>query len=255
MIEENKKSKPGEKEKEEDVDNGVSPETDLTSTVGAFSTLIQAKIKEQEIKVGEIEQATQARHALMLETLMNIRKSLLDVGRIDLGERYFFDQVNDDSQGWPRLRIFLRDNLDTEAELPFFQVTAHDRNAQGSVEILSGGTEKAISISLVNSSELVKLPSTLKKAVRVYLDLVSGLILSRQKPLEHQDDDKVAMEASIKEGFSESSAGINNDDLFLEDNSLENFLEQLPQMGSLDRLPTIEELEGKKTKTEPNSKN
>ena len=253
MDEENKQSNPGEKE--ENIDNGVSPDTDLTSTGGAFSSLIQAKIKEQEIKVGEVEQATQARHALMLETLMNIRKSLLDVGRIDLGERYFFDQINDDSQGWPRLRILLRDNLDTEAELPFFQVTAHDRNAQGTLEILAGGMEKAISISLVNSSELAKLPSTLKKAVRAYLDVVSGLILSRQKPLEHQDDDKVALEASIKEGFSESSSGIDNDDLFLEDKSLEDFLEQLPQMGSLDRLPTIEEPESKKTKPEIKTKN
>ena len=99
----------------------------------------------------------------MLKSLMGIRRSLTDVTRIDLGERFKFMLQADDWNGWARLTIRLQDRVIAGSEYPFFQVTAHDRQARGTIEIQYSQVESPEIMSLIDESEVKRLPTILKK--------------------------------------------------------------------------------------------
>lgn len=215
------------------------PETNLSATTQAFNTRIQRKKREQEKVLSEADRLAKQRHTFMIHALMNIRKSLRDVTRIDLGDRFHFALVADDWQGWPRLSVRLVDALLPEADYPFLRVTAHDRQSRGMIEIEFDPSQAPDSISLVSETELRRMPNVLKKCVRAFLDLVGDIVLEAERRTED-----IAAEGAIQNRHLEELADLDTEpapdlsgDLFQDDARDENFLETLPSLDTVESLP------------------
>ena len=213
--------------------------TDLTATTLAFNTRIQRKKKEQEKALTEAEKSTRVRQLAMLKTLVSIRKSLRDVTRIDLGERFHFMLVADDVAGWARLTVKLCDALIPEAEYPFLRVTAHDRQSRGCVEIEYDPSLPAESISVISESEIKRLPAALKKCVRVFLDLMGDIVLEAGRKAEETMDDGLASRAIVPQQSERSSAISLTEDLYEEQGFGEDILETLPSLQNIEALPSF----------------
>ena len=215
-------------------------DTDLTATTNAFNTRIQRKKKEQEKALTEAEKSTRIRQLLMLKTLVSIRKSLRDVTRIDLGERFHFTLVADDIAGWARLTVKLCDALLPDAEYPFLRVTAHDRQARGCIEIEYDPAAAVESVSVVAESELKRLPTALKKCVRGFLDLMGDIVLEAERKAEELSmDDGLASRAVVPEQHEARSDISLTEDLFEEQGFGEDILETLPSLQNIEALPSF----------------
>ena len=213
---------------------------DLSSTVGAFSTRIQRKRKEQK-RAGDLaEQQARVRQHLMLEAMSHIRRSLSEVSRIELGERFYFSLVGDDWQGWPRLTIVLCDSKDLQAEFQNFEVTANDRNSRGTIEVVFDSREKTEKIVVEEKSDLKNLPFILKKCARHYLDLVGEIVLNSHKS-STEDLEPLKQEAPT-EGEHRSEEDVDSglsDDLFVDDMEGEALSDSLPSLDSVSALPDL----------------
>ena len=218
---------------------------DLKSTADAFSTLISAKMKEQEIKVGEAEQALQERHMKMLRSLMEIRRSLSDICRIDLGKRFNFNILKDDWQGWPRITVKLIDLLQPNDDLPYFQVTAHDRGSQGMIEVFYLSLQKPYTVSAVDENDWAHLPQILKRAVRGFLDLVTETIIKISSQNEASDEDQKNLATKNLNNFEEQNINLHDEGLFVKDHDLDEIFEALPTLDEVSKLPSSK---GKTTK-------
>ncbi len=214
------------------------PDTDLRATLGAFSTRIQKKKQAQVQAETEAEQLARRRHATMLEALMNIRRSLVDVARIGLGDRFHFSLDTDDWQGWPRLTIKLVDSIDPQAEYPYFQVIGHDRNNSGTIEIICGDSQKPMRLTLAEAPNVKKVPLFLKKCARTYLDIVGDIVLEEEREAEHDDGVIVASNVGGFETAKKSEDGPEiTGDLFEENLFEKDFLERLPDSTDVESLP------------------
>ncbi|MFN8390557.1 MAG: hypothetical protein U0136_09730 [Bdellovibrionota bacterium] len=216
------------------------PETNLAATTAAFNTRIQRKKKEQEKSLSEADRLSRQRHSFMIQALMQIRKSLRDVTRIDLGERFHFTLAADDWQGWPRLTVKLSDTLLPEQDYPFLRVTAHDRHAKGAIEIEHDPAQPTEVISLANEIDLKRMPNALKKCVRAFLDLTGDIVLEAERKteeiiaenaLKHKNVD--AFEESTKKEALSPLDG----DVFQDDVGGDDFLETLPSLDKVESLP------------------
>lgn len=217
-----------------------APEPDLSATVGAFKTRFQKKLQEKVSADSQESEKTRLRQSLIFETMMNIRKSLSQVAKIDLGDRFEFSLEYDDWQGWPRLTIRLIDQVRPDAEYPRFQVIAHDRQARAAIEIVPGDPQKTLRVSLVREQDKENLTSVLKKSVRQFLEQVEEIVLqAEQRELAEAEEgnlDKTdeAPEESEKDAPDEELTG----DLFEDEEYGNDFLEQLPQMEEVESLAT-----------------
>ena len=220
----------------------VVEDADLSATVGAFRSRIRKKKEEKEAVDEVVEKACKQRHQLMMETLMTIRRSLNDVARIDLGERFGLYLEADDWRGWPRLIIRLEDAFAPETEFPTFKVSAHDRQAQGIVEITYRHDAKPEKISVTNQLDLKRLPTTLKRCVRSFLDLIEEIVLNQDAYQEDEEANLSQKEIVKPEGEQEEASGDAIDaNLFSEDVVSNDFLERLPSIEDLDTLPDFDE--------------
>lgn len=215
-----------------------SPAADLSATVGAFKGRIQRKKKEKEKALTIAEKAARLRHRRMLEALVSIRRSLTEVARIDLGDRFFFELVSDDYNGWPRMSIRLRDEFDPDQEYPSFQVSAHDRNERGAIEICFGEDRKTEKVHLARVSELKRLPTVLKKGVREYLDAIGDLVLDVEK--DDEEIEQMALrqkeDTSFHEQVEEAKNAISGD--LFEESLQEDVFDTLPALD--DELSSLE---------------
>ncbi|MCC6221060.1 MAG: hypothetical protein IT291_07465 [Deltaproteobacteria bacterium] len=218
--------------------NSILPNTDLSATVGAFETRMQRKKKQLEQANDLAGIAAKQRQALMLETMMNIRKSLVKVSRIDLGPRFYFSMDFDDWQGWPRLIVRLNDSLLQEDDYPFFQVLAYDRNSKATIEVNPGNTAKPEKIFLDKEIDLKRMPVLLKKCVRLFLDEIENIILATEKELEELESTELKAKdlAQFHENQPEAPNNDISGDLFADDEEHNNFLEQLPQLDCVEML-------------------
>ncbi len=220
--------------------NTEVPKTDLASTARAFNTRIRERKKAQELAQGEAEKAAYQRHATMIQALVRIRKSLRDVIRIDLGERFSFQLHADDWQGWPRLSIRLHDADLPEEEYPSLTVTAHDRQAKGVIEILYDLNLGANQISLLREQDSKRLPKLLRKCVRTYLDTIADIVLEVESQGEDTSTDTFLANKDSAE-FEEKKRPAEEDeslkvDLFDEDYGEDDILEALPTVDDVDTL-------------------
>ncbi|MCB0323085.1 MAG: hypothetical protein KDD69_05905 [Bdellovibrionales bacterium] len=207
------------------------PDVDLSATARAFNTRIKERKKAQELASGEAEKAAQQRRALMVKGLVSIRKSLREVVRIDLGERFRFMLEADDWMGWPRLTVRLLDSEIPEEEYPQFTVTAHDRQAKGLIEIALPSQSEPAKISLLRESDLMRLPKVLRTCVRSYLDFVGDVILDADAADEPDDTFLEAKDAKEFEEQKKSEAIAA--DLFVDEFAGDDLFESLPQISEI----------------------
>ena len=209
----------------------TSKETDLSAMVGAFENRFQRKKKEREVSSVTVSEDSKQRQALMLETMATIRRSLVKVAKIDLGERFTFSMDFDDWQGWPRLLIKLVDPLVPNGDYPIFQVLAHDRLNRATIEITCPSLTKPERIFLGQPTEVARMPLVLKRCVRLFLDRVEQSIIdaehlaSLEEEIKAHDADEPQPEESQLSG-----------DLFTDDSFEEDFLGKLPSMTTLETL-------------------
>jgi len=210
---------------------------ELGSTLEAFNSRMRQRKLEREIRDGESEKAAKIRHALMLEAMTTLRRSLQDVSRIDLGDRFSFSLDADDWGGWPRLQLRLEDSLFPQNDYPMFQIVAHDRNQQGAIEISYGLNKQSEKVSIQQSENLKQLPKALKRCVRIYLDIIEKTIcdaeLREVEELERRNLVEVESELSEDTDTKDRITG----DLFEDDLFEADFLERLPEIEELDNLP------------------
>ena len=229
-------------------DSGVL-KTDLSTTARAFNTRIQRKKKLQEEALGEAERAARLRHTIMLKALVNIRKSLKEVIRIDLGDRFHFIFNADDWNGWPRLSVRLVDQNSPLTEYQLFSVTAHDRNDAGTIELAYDEELPLEKLSLAKESDLQRLPKALKKCVRTYLDRVGDIVLAAETAQDDAPGDDYIEKKDIsdfaeKEHHQKKSAISAN--FFEEDYTNKDFLDMLPSLDEVESLPELHHLSPKK---------
>lgn len=170
-------------------DSAPSAPGTLGATAETFAGRMQRRLKEQELKDSETRKAVQARHVLMLQAMTTIRKALVSTSRIHLGERFSFDLEVNDWEGWPRVELNLMDALAPTRIEHALIITANDRKNLGTIQISTKSGETLARLQLEQAGEIDKLPLILKKAVRHFLDLISGYILnppSAQELLEEQ---------------------------------------------------------------------
>lgn len=216
--------------------------TDLSATVGAFEIRFQKKKVEKEEAQTIAEQAAYTRQQALLKALMNIRKSLAKVARIDLGEQFRFEMSVDDWQGWPRITINLRARLSEESDFPFFQVQAHDRKEQAVVELIYCNIEQRERITITDENDLLRLPAILKKCVRVYLDAIEAVILSAQQKAEDGEIENKSLDDFSDTTRTPGEAALaETEDFFVDDHLKEDFFGQLPSVNDTGRLPSVAE--------------
>lgn len=206
----------------------------LAGTTQAFTHRIQRKKQEKEQTNLLAEEAAKARHNTLLKSLLNIRRSLTDMTRIDLGERFCFSLEADDWGGWPRLTVSLHDNVMRAAHYPALQVTAHDRQEQAMIEVKFDATLAPEQVSLADESNVAKMPLILKKCVRNYLDLIGEMIIqAEQNSIEFSDSKNLFNHfASVQE--NNETTAVEDESFFAED--LQELLESLPELDSINNL-------------------
>ena len=217
---------------------GVWENTDLSGTALAFKNRIDRKKREQEKILSKSEEITRARHALMLRALMNIKRSLTDVTRIDMGDRFSFQLVADDWNGWPRLGIRLHDDVIPGAEYPSLQVSAHDRHARGTIEIFFDPKQAPECLSLSIAADLQRFPTALKKCVRTYLDVIGDIVVRLENSDEPYEDGHIESKTlhEAQEDVNEPRQDL-SDDLFEDESFKEDLLEALPTLSEISALP------------------
>lgn len=171
-------------------DSTLISASDLKSTVGAFAVRMQRRKKERAEQVDTAGHQAKLRQQLLLESMVKIRRSLEEVVRIDLGDRFRLTLQKDDLHGWPRLAIRLVDRLKPVAEYPIFRILSHDRQNRAAVEItyLEEGPPEIL--SLAKEADFKRLPTTLKKCVREYLDKIGEIVLKSEHADGPDDDDR-----------------------------------------------------------------
>lgn len=212
--------------------------TELSRTADVFTTRIQRRKKEHAEQKDAEQQESQDRHRRMLQILANIRRSLVDVARINLGERFSFKLKVDDWEGWPRLTICLEDTQDANAELPVLQVTASDRQSKGIVQIYVGTSERAVRVSLLDPSSLTKLPSLLRQCAREYLDDIAELILAiEHAPEDHLSalDEKIGRQEEAATGFTPAERNLSSD-LYSDEHNYHDPFEKLAPVDEVKSL-------------------
>ncbi len=214
--------------------------TDLSSTMQAFHHRIQRKKREQEKTLSEAERLTRQRQLTLLRALVNIRKSLREVARIELGERFKLVLVADDYHGWPRLAVRVHDNVLPQGEYPFLRVTSHDRQQKGAIEIEFDPSQPTEILSMANESEVKRLPNVLKKCVRSFLDLTGDIVLEAERRVDDLKSDGSPQSANAEEFYQEKKTDQGpalSEDLFSDDLPNEDLLDALPTLDSIEHLP------------------
>ena len=194
----------------------------LGSTVGSFASRISKGLKEQEQKTSHSNRLREVRHSSMLHAMSTIRKVLQETCKIQLGERFGFDLDVSDWEGWPRVELRLVDFVAPDIENLTLVVTANDHGENGNVLIGLKSGELYCKLQLAKPGEAERIPLALKRAVRVFLDVVGEYVLNpipeelldaAAKPIETEDFDEVAEKLRKEEMFIEEQYTKSNDNL------------------------------------------
>ncbi len=220
----------------------------LNSTAEAFKARFQQQKKEQDQALSDAEAATKNRHRLMVQALTTIRRSLLELRRIELGERFRLEINADEWRGWPRISVVLADNIIRNVEYPKFVVTANDRQEKGLIEINTGAQPTATMPAVINlpmrdDADLSRLPVLLKRAVRNYLDTIAQTILDAEKKLDKELED-AALTQKNSTDFDERRKDKQPElsgDLFEDHIFSKGPFEVLDSVGDVGSLPGLDE--------------
>jgi hypothetical protein len=215
---------------------------DLSATLDAFNSRIQRKRREQELADNSAEKLARARQKLLLSAMIKIRKSLAEVVKLDLGDRFHLELEADDWQGWPRLTVRLLDKKRPNAEYPPFQVLSHDRNARSTIEILYSAERDLETLHLHSDGDLQRIPLILKKCVRFFLDSVAEIVLAAhgRVDLDAEEDEDFKKRELLEQppAQEQETPFANGNDFFVDDaHDKKGFLEKLPELGEEEFQP------------------
>ncbi len=186
------------------------------TTVEAFADRMKRKLKEQETLADQSRKASDARHALILQSLTTIRKALQETAKITLGDRFSFELDISDWEGWPRLDLNLIDSTNPEIINHALIVTAHDRNELGLIQLNLKSGECIGRVMLKDPEEFEKLPIVLKRAIRKYLDTVTPYILNPAPEKENAEKKAAQPSATTVEDVATNKA-LQTVDFFVDD--------------------------------------
>lgn len=213
--------------------------TDLSATVGAFAARMQRRKREQEELNSVADQASRVRQQLLMKSMVKIRRSLEEVERIDLGDRYFLELQKDDLHGWPRFTLRFLDKTLEQHDLPFLRVVAHDRQGRGAIEITYLPSEPMEQLSLARDADVARLPTALKMCVRAYLDLIGEMVLASERSKDSEEAELEALSRSVTDAEAERDPNeIGETDFFDEGFAGGDSFERLPELDHVQLLTT-----------------
>lgn len=221
----------------------------LNATTEAFRARFQQQKKEQDQALSEAESAARLRQKLIVQALTTIRKSLLELKRIELGERFRLEIAADEWRGWPRITVLLADNVLRTADYPKLQVTANDRQDKGLIEINSGApptatTPTIVTVSMREEADLARLPVVLKRSVRNFLDTIAQTILEAEKRLDRELEEAALAQrqaADFNEKSKDKSAPELSGDLFEDAVFTKGPFEMIDSIDEVRSLPSLED--------------
>lgn len=164
-------------------------EQQLNSTVAGFANRIKRRLQERSSQQEEAARETSARHARILQAMTTARKTLQEVTRVALIERFLLSLDVSEIDGWPSITLNLEDSLAPDTHLLSLVASAHDRDQNGVISIRLNNETPLAALYMSNPADLDRLPLVLKKVTREFLDLVTTEILHAKAPedtLEHQ---------------------------------------------------------------------
>jgi len=218
-----------------------TPKTDLAKTAKAFDSRMQRLKRKQQDEALTEEKETRERHMLLLEALLNIRNSVVDLCRVNLGDRFSLQLIADDWQGWPRSTVKLVDSIFADKEYPYFCVKAADRAGKAFIEVIYEDPLKPVKIEFTKRQDLKTLPITLRKCARSYLDIVGDLVLEAEREYEFSGEEDVLKKKNLQDVKGDASDETQlTGDLF-SDELKDDIFEALPELESINVLPDYPE--------------
>jgi hypothetical protein len=223
-----------------DTDLNDSSCTTVNQTVQTFAHRMRRRIKEHEQLATESNRAAETRAASMLHALTTIRKALLQTAKIKLDDRFHFELLVSDWEGWPRLDLNLVDTLAPARNPLGLEITAHDRQKRGQIQIGTHCGKLFSRMYLAEAGEFERLPVQLKSSIRKFLDMVSQYILHPSNAKELVTDTAPPLETSLKEEpalaqrDSRDSLSLSGADVFSEENLGDDKLVQAVEVQPLD---------------------
>lgn len=193
---------------------GASCENYIGSTVGSFASRISQKLKIQEEQEGKDKEAQTVRHALMMQAMTTIRKTLQKTARLRLSDRFQFDLEISDHDGWPQMALLLIDASAPDRCDFGLIIGANDLKKQGMIQLSMRSGEILGALHLCNPEDTGRLPLLLKRSLRDFLDRAAEYILNPAKPsdsLEHET------KSITDEELDHIQAALSKEELFNED--------------------------------------
>lgn len=193
---------------------GSTCENYIGSTVGSFASRISQKLKIQEEQEGKDKEAQTVRHALMMQAMTSIRKTLQKTARIRLSDRFQFELDISDHDGWPQMALLLIDSSAPDRCDFGLVIGANDLKKQGTIQLSMRSGEILGALHLCNPDDTGRLPLLLKRSLRDFLDRAAEYILNPAKPsdsLEHET------RAISDEEIDHIQTALSKEELFNED--------------------------------------
>jgi len=179
----------------------------IKKAVDSFQGIIDQKKKAMEEAILETEKTTRKRQTRLINSLVRIRKSMREVAKLDMGDRFKLQLVNDDWEGWPRMVLKIVDSRNPTGELPELIVTSHDRQDSATIEIKYAKKLNAEVVSLAEEGKEAKVSTILKKCLRDHLEMIGDMVIeieqldSTKRHAVYKDDaEKKKEEESEKSG-------------------------------------------------------
>ena len=195
--------------------NETDDESYLASTVDTFASRIRRKLKDQENKDADAQRKTTVRQAAMLKAMTTVRKSIQEVCKISLDERFSLEVDIADSDGWPKIELWVFDALNPRNKDCCLVISANDRMNLGSIIFSMKNGIGFGKLHLSEENDPQKLPLILKRSLREFLDLASTHVIEQQQKTE--TDAPVDLILDEEEEIDTIQNALQHQDLFTED--------------------------------------
>ena len=159
-----------------------------------------------------------ARHGLMLQAMVSIKKVLIETCKIRVADNFYLDLRSLDAQGWPCLELSLNCAAAPINSAPAIIVSANDNNNLGMLRISLNSGEVLSELSLRDSSKFEMVPQMLKNSLRKFMEAVAGFVTSQSASAPGRSTLAPAAKKSNKKPCSTDDR-LASLDFFVEDHS------------------------------------
>ena len=200
------------------------------NNISTLSKAYTSRVQKEKIKHKNEQDKIDLENSIKLQNLLDgmsiIRNAFRDLLKIDFGNHFSLDLIENDYQGWPSLNLLVKDNKNDIEDGPTFLVRASDCNAEVTIDFIISGELKTLVIK--DHSVVKQIPSYLRKSLRKYLDSVTSFVV--------ENENKVVPLPDIDFDVNEDNSNNN----LLSDDSL---IETEQDFSELDILPILDEIE------------